>query len=265
MSESLDLREQLYNDRQSGPADRIQLPREAVTRLWGLMIDLDPDILKPNPWFPPAETPEAFHTGIAPALERHHILRYAEIRFTGQGLHAIVWFVEPVDLMTAADQQHWNAIHEVLASTVPSDSAAPTLIGLTRPIGSTNSKTGGVVRTLKAGTPISASALEEWVQEVATKPFETIGLILFGATRISPCPYCNRSDSYLELSSDAGTCYGACGSVQLKRLFEPFVKVEEIDSTKSKSRKAATRTKKTGRKNRSTGRSKPKSRRRKRS
>src|SRR4051794_38005637 len=110
----VDIREALYNDRARGTADQIQLPREAVTRLWGLVVDLDANILKPNPWFPPAPTPEEFHRAITPALDRHPVLRSAEVRSTGRWLHAITWFQEPVELRTAADQQRWNAIHEVL-------------------------------------------------------------------------------------------------------------------------------------------------------
>ena len=73
-----DLREALYNDRPVGPAPRIQMPREAVTRLHGLMVDLDANILEPNPWFPPGGTPEEFHDGIGFEVwlqARHQIFR----------------------------------------------------------------------------------------------------------------------------------------------------------------------------------------------
>jgi hypothetical protein len=86
----VDAREALYGDRCIGTAGQVQLPREAVTRLHGLVVDLDANLLQPNPWFPPAATPEAFAATIAPALARHPVLCHAEVRDTGRWLHAIV-------------------------------------------------------------------------------------------------------------------------------------------------------------------------------
>src|SRR5262245_12835316 len=91
-----DLREALFNARPVGLASHIQVPREGVTRLWGLVIDLDANILKANPWFPPADTAETFYAAILPVLERHPVLQHAEIRDTGRWLHAILRFTEPV-------------------------------------------------------------------------------------------------------------------------------------------------------------------------
>jgi hypothetical protein len=220
----IDLREALYNDHHVGAAGQVQLPREAVTRLHGLPVDLDADLLQPNPWFPPAHTAEAFADAIAPALARHPVLCHAEVRKTGRWLHAIVWFQEPVELRSAADQRRWKALHQVLMGSVPSDPAAPALIGLTRPVGSTNSKTGAEVKTLKPGAPVPAAALEGWAAEVARKPFEAVGTPLFGGGRVSPCPYCRREDSHLDLGEAVGFCYGACRHVPFRRLFEPFFK-----------------------------------------
>jgi hypothetical protein len=219
----VDLREVLYNDRRVGTAGQVQLPREAVTRLHGLPVDLDADLLQPNPWFPPAETAEGFAAAIAPALARHPVLCHAELRKTGRWLHAIVWFEVPVELRSAADQRHWTGLHQVLMGSVPSDPAAPALIALTRPVGSVNGKTGAEVRTLKPGAPVPAAALEGWAAEVASKPFEAVGTPLFGG-RVSPCPYCRREGSHLDLGAAFGLCYGACRYVQFRRLFEPFLK-----------------------------------------
>ena len=219
-----DLREALYNDRSVGTASRIQMPREAVTRLHGLVIDLDADILEPNPWFPPGETAEEFYAGIRPALERHAILRHAEVRDTGRWLHAIVWFREPVDLRSAADQRRWNGLHRVLKGSLPSDPAAPSLNALTRPVGGVNSKTGCRARTLEEGVPIDAGALLSWAEDVRKSPFSMIGLALFGDRRVSPCPFCNASASHMDLGDAAGFCYGPCRRVRLGRITEPFMK-----------------------------------------
>jgi hypothetical protein len=221
---SEDLRERLFNALAVGPASTIQLPREAVTSVRGLMIDLDADLLKPNPWFPPADTAETFYAGIAPALNRHPILQHAEIRNTGRWLHALVWFREPVELRSAAEQHRWKGLHQVLMASVPSDPSAPALIGLTRPVGSINGKTNGVVATLKPGVPITGEMLETWAKDVRAKPFETIGLPLFGARRIAPCPYCGAAGSRLDLGEVEGLCYGPCRRVNTSRIFEPFIK-----------------------------------------
>jgi hypothetical protein len=220
----VDAREALYNDCRVGTAGQVQLPREAVTRLHGLAVDLDADLLQPNPWFPPGPTSTAFAAAIAPALARHPVLCHAEVRDTGRWVHAITWFEVPVELRTAADQRRWTALHKVLMGSVPSDPAAPALIALTRPAGSTNSKTGAEVRTLKPGAPVPAAALEGWAAEVARKPFEAVGTPLFGGGRVSPCPYCRREGSHLDLGAAFGLCYGACRHVPFRRLFEPFFK-----------------------------------------
>jgi len=219
----VDLRESLYNDRAIGPAPKIALPREAVTRLHGLVMDLDANVLKDNQWFPPAATAEEFFEAIQPVLNRHPILRNAEIRFTGRWLHAIVLFKETVELRTAADQNRWNGIHRVLKASIPSDPAAPSLIAMTRPVGSVNTKTGIAVKTIKPGMPIDAVLLQDWVAEVKKKPFETVALILFGERRVSPCPYCRSDGSYLDLGELVGFCYGPCRRVRIRRLSEPFM------------------------------------------
>jgi hypothetical protein len=218
-----DIREALYNDRLVGPAPRIQRPREGAGTLWGLLVDLDADLLKPNPWFPPADTAEAFYTAIRPALGRHEVLRHAEIRDSGRWLHAIIYFAEPVELKTAREQERWTALHRVLIGSVPADPSAPALIALSRPVGSLNGKTGRPVRVLKAADEIPASILIEWSEEVNRKPFLTLGRTLFGDQRVSPCPYCQTQGSHLDLGDVVAYCYGPCRQVRLARLHEPFL------------------------------------------
>jgi hypothetical protein len=230
----VDLREALYNDRRVGPAGQIQLPHEAVTRLHGLMVDLDADLLRPNPWFPPADAAEDFFAGIAAVLERHPILQHAEVRHTGRWLHALAWFRDAVELRSGADQQRWAALHRVLIGSVPSDPAAPVLIGLTRPVGSVNGKTGRQVKTLKQGTPVPADRLEAWARDVAARPFETIGSVLFGERRVTPCPYCGGDGSHLDLGEVVGFCYGRCRQVPVGRLFEPFVKAAPAPASRTR-------------------------------
>jgi len=230
-----DLREALFNDRLVGLASHIQVPREGVTRLWGLVIDLDANLLKANPWFPPADTAETFYAAILPVLERHPVLHHAEIRDTGRWLHAIVRFTESVELKSALDQKHWTAVHKVLIASVPSDPAVPALIALTRPIDSINGKTQKPVRLLKAATEISPGVVLNWTEEVNRSPFQTLGQILFGKQRVTPCPFCQTEGSHLDLGEKVGFCYGPCRQVPLKRLFEPFLTAPSGSRNKSSS------------------------------
>jgi hypothetical protein len=220
----VDLREALYNDRRVGTAGQVQLPREAVTLLHGLPVDLDANLLKANPWFPPAVTAEAFAAAIAPALARHPVLCHAELRNTGRWLHAIVWFQKAVELRSAADQRRWTALHQVLMGSVPADPAAPALIALTRPTGSVNSRTGRVVRVLKPAAAVPPSLLTEWAEDLHRKPFRTLARVFFGEQRVTPCPYCRAEGSHLDLGDVGGFCYGPCRLVRLDRLHEPFLK-----------------------------------------
>src|SRR5215813_9990796 len=218
-----DLREALFNDRLIGPASHIQVPREGVTRLWGLVIDLDANILKDNEWFPPADTAELFYNAISPVLERHPVLRPAEVRDTGRWLHAILRFTEPVELKSAKDQKFWMGVHKILMGSVPSDPAAPALIALTRAVGSINGKNQRPVRLIKAATEIPPGVLLDWTEEVKRSPFQMLGQVLFGAQRVTPCPYCRTEGSHLDLGEKVGFCYGPCQQVPLKRLHEPFL------------------------------------------
>ena len=135
-----DKREALFNDQAVGPASHIQVAREGVTRLAGLVVDMDADPLKANRWFPPADNAEDFFKLIGAVFDRHPVLRHAEVRDTGRWLHLIVLFSEPVELRTAQEQRLWTKIHKLLIASVPSDANAQALITLTRPVGSVNSK-----------------------------------------------------------------------------------------------------------------------------
>jgi hypothetical protein len=107
----LDTREQLCNERQTGPAPQVSLCRERITQLHGVMFDLDPKLLAPdNPLFPPDDEPAAFYAKIQPVLDRHPLARSAEVRSSGTGLHGILWLQPAVELRSAADQECWDGL-----------------------------------------------------------------------------------------------------------------------------------------------------------
>jgi hypothetical protein len=216
-----DLREQLYNERKAGTFAEVQLPLERITTLHGFFFDLDPKLYRPgNPLFPPGDDAKRFFDLIRPVLDRHPLARDAEVRATGTGLHVIVWLNPPVELGTAAAQDQWSHFVGVVQATLPTDLHAPGITGLTRAVGSANSKNGAVVEVLRAGKPVAARAVEEFVDRLTRAPFREVASVLLGDTRVSPCPVCLGEGSRLDVLDDRGMCYGACGKLREAELFD---------------------------------------------
>lgn len=228
----LDLREALFNDGSTGAAPRIQLPTERITRLRGLMIDLDPGKLDPaNPLFPPAEQPAEFLRRNQAVLDRHPLVRDAEVRSSGTGLHLLLWFEPPVELKTAGDQRRWDGLIRVIQATLPSDPNAPGIAALTRPVGSINSRNGARVETFRPGSPIDPQRVVEFAAQVKAAPFRVVAGILLGNESMTPCPVCSGARSSLAALDRVGKCYG-CGTVSLAALYEAILAPEEEDSGK---------------------------------
>lgn len=224
----VDLREALYNEGATGPASTIQLPRERITHLRGFMLDLDPGLLKPgNSLFPPADEPRKFHDAIRPVLDRHSVLRDAEIRSSGRGLHAIVRFEPAVELRTAADQQRWDTLVRLVQHSVPSDCNAPSITALTRPVGSVNSKTGQTVEVIRHGRPIGPKVVEAFAKQMVSAPFKTVATVLLGQERVASCPCCLSPQSSMGVMDRVGRCY-RCGNVSIARLYS--VAYQSVDA-----------------------------------
>jgi hypothetical protein len=155
----VDLREALYNDGCTGTESRIQLPAARITRLLGIMIDLDPGKLNPNNRiFPPAADPREFLARIQGVLDHHPLARVAEVRNSGTGLHLLIWLDPPLELKTAGEQRYWDGIVRAVQATLPSDPNAPGITALTRPVGAINSKNGAYIEILRAGLRIDTTA-----------------------------------------------------------------------------------------------------------
>ena len=129
----IDLREQLWNEGLTGPACLIQVPTERITRLRGILLDLDPaKLIAENPWFPPADDPVEFHAKIKHVLQRHPLARHAEIRLSGTGLHGIIRLAPPVELTSAGEQKNWANLTRMAQCSLPVDFNAP---GITARLG----------------------------------------------------------------------------------------------------------------------------------
>jgi hypothetical protein len=128
-------------------------------------------------------------------------------------------FDPPVELKTTGEQRHWNGIVCAIQATLPSDSHAPGITALTRPVGSINAKNGARVEALREGSPIDPQRAREFIAELKAAPFRVIARILLGDDHISPCPICSRERSRLSVLDHGGKCYG-CGTITVETLYD---------------------------------------------
>src|SRR5688572_20243160 len=165
--EIVDPREQLFNQQITGQIQHVQLPEKRIVDLHGIMLDLDPRLLKPSSLTPvlPEEPTEFYRLVARPWLDRHDVLRRAEVRNSGRGLHIILRPDSPIALNSDGDKQRWKGIIQLIQCSLPSYPNAPSLTALTRPLGSINSKVSLPVAQLAPGEPISISELEGFAEE----------------------------------------------------------------------------------------------------
>lgn len=222
---NVDLREQLANDAQTGPIERVSLPEAMITRLNGILLDIDPGYFRPTIFGHdrPRDVETLYEKFIAPMLARHEVLAGAEVRHSGTGLHVVIRFAEPVKFESGAERERWAGIVRVVQRLLPTDPGAPGITAMTRPLESVNSKNGERVRELREPTPVSPQQVWELYEQVRARPLRTIASILFGAERVTPCPVCRKPDTSLAAMDRAGRCYGSCGKVKLGQLYDVFL------------------------------------------
>jgi hypothetical protein len=242
----IDLREQLFNERAVGPVHAVALVVERITRLHGIMLDLDPGYLRPeNKLFTPAADPKTFYENVRPVLDRHPVLRFAEVRASGSGLHVILSLSPAVELHTAEEQEKWKHIVCSVQSTLPIDVNMPGINALTRPVGSVNSKNSALVETLKSAEPVTPADVVAYVARLANAQFREVATALLGTERMAPCPICQQKNSSLKILERTGMCYSVCGFVGLPMLFDSIYLPKNEVITKAfasekRTRKAAT-------------------------
>jgi hypothetical protein len=241
----LDTREQLFNSRQQGPVNQIQLPTDCITQLHGVLYDLDPDQLRRDGPVPVlGETPKDLYRQTVKAwLDRDEVLKHAEVRVSGRGLHALLWFESPVEINTDAERRRWGGIVKALQCALPVDPDQPGITATTRPVGSTNSKNKRQVRSLSSGTPVSTESVLALFERLSRAPFRTVAGILLGSDCQSPCPLCGDPQATLDALDRNGRCYGSCGSVGLADLYDALLVARAADCKASgrSSKKEASR------------------------
>ncbi|MBP3956854.1 hypothetical protein J8F10_16400 [Gemmata sp. G18] len=216
----VDEREQIVNLRESGPIEAVSLPEDLVTTVCGMMCDIDTKLLAPELLGSDSASPALglYEDHVRTWLDRDPVLRCAEVRFSGSGLHVLVWFKPAVELRDTGDRQRWRGMIKAVQSCLPTDPTAPALTALTRPIGSVNGKNQQAVARLREGTPVPTETFRALYERVRDKPFATVATLLYGSERVTPCPVCGADGRTLLASAKGGHCYGGCGSVKLHQL-----------------------------------------------
>ncbi len=223
---NVDLREKLYNDREIGPVT-ISDPESIITRLHGILLDVDPLNYRKSRGANVRSNPEKFYLRVIKTmLLRHAVLARAEVRLSGTGLHIIIWFAEPVELKTEGDRLRWVAIIKAIQRLLPTDHLAPAITAMTRPLGSRNGKNQKKVKCLHRGEPVPPADILKLFDQLSAKPFATVAQVLFGEGPIRPCPICNGEGSSLGVLSATGKCYGGCGKVKLSQLYDVFLETK---------------------------------------
>jgi hypothetical protein len=128
-----------------------------------------------------------------------------------------------VAVNTDGRRGRWDGIVRAVQSVLPVDPHQPGIAGLTRPLGSTNSRHDAVVERLKEGQPVPIDLVENLFEQMSRSPFRTVMQVLPGAERIRPCPVCNQDGTELSAGDHVGFCYGSCGKVKLAQLYDLFL------------------------------------------
>jgi hypothetical protein len=220
-AERVDWRQQLFNQEEVGPITRVSMPAESITRLHGILLDIDPGLFRPEviPDAVRSSPAKFFERAVAPWLDRDPALQGAEVIVSGRGLHLITRFAEPILIGTDAERMRWDAIVRMVQAALPTDPCAPGITALTRPVGSINGKNGVTVTRLREATPTSRERILTLYERMRDQPFSTVMRLLYGQTRVSPCPICAIENSTLSGLDRVGICYGKCGKAKLSALY----------------------------------------------
>ena len=230
----VDHREQLYNQGLTGPITDVQISTDRITKLLGIMFDIDPKLFRTSSVIPIVPTdPNDFYTVVVkPWLSRHPLLNRAEVRCSGTGVHVLLWFVDPPEFTTDEERRRWEGVVLAVQCALPIDPDQPGITAVTRPIGSVNSKNGATVTQFAAGEPVRSDEVLDLYHQLQETPFRTVGQILFGADKVSPCPKCGKPGTNMSLLDRMGQCYGGCGRLQLSDLYNVVLATRDADTPK---------------------------------
>jgi hypothetical protein len=228
--EEIDKRESLFNGGAVGTVQNVMVQEHELTLVRGILLEIDGECLNFGGLLGPpcVDGKDLYERHVRGWLDNHPVLRKCEVRFSGRWVHCILWFAKPVEIKSDRQREHWKAIIRAVQRSLPTDPEAPSLLALTRPIGSVNSKTGRHVEILREGEPVTQTEVLQFAEDLTYRAMSTVAQILFGTTSVSPCPLCSEVDSTLNCTASQyrttnpkvarrGTCYH-CGRVTLESL-----------------------------------------------
>ncbi len=239
-----DLREQLFNCGGQGLIEEVLVPADQITHLRGILFDLNPSVFRSGALLTEVpDDPAEFYTQVCePMLSRHPLLAKAEVRISGTGVHAILWFDEPVALPEPGNRQRWAGIVQVVQTALPIDSTLPGITATTRPLGSTNSKNGATVSQLTPGTPVTDIDVRRFYRELIARPFRTVSNILLGDETVAPCPLCGQEGTVLTAGDQVGKCSSRCGQIGWSRLYDLLLAPVESEAEEDRCAYSSDRT-----------------------
>jgi hypothetical protein len=222
-----DQREALYNAGAVGVFGDVMVQEHEVTLVRGILLEIDGECLNFEGILGPPclDGKELYERHVRGWLDNHPVLRKCEVRFSGRWVHCVLRFAKPVEIGSDRQREHWKALIRAVQRSLPTDPEAPSLLAMTRPIGSVNSKTGRQVELLRAGESVTESEVLQFAADLSVRGFATATQIFFGTTDVSPCPICREPDSTLHCTAsrfrttnpkigNRGSCY-YCGRVTL--------------------------------------------------
>jgi hypothetical protein len=225
-----DEREALVNDRRKGPADQITPKVQEVASVHAFMIDIDCGILDPTVVGQDCVDSPArlYDDHVRHWLDRDPVLRKAEVRDSGHGLHVLLWLDEPI-VCTGGDAFEWHAVAKGIRNVLPGDPSLNGIIALTRPIGALNTKREPkTVEMLRAGEPVTRDEILDLNRRVTYQSSRLWMTLFFGGERVSPCPLCGKGSlgvaGYWQCR-----CY-QCGRVDAASIIYRFYSPKFLDS-----------------------------------
>jgi len=238
-----DQREALFNGGAIGVFSDVMVQEHEVTLVRGILLEIDGECLNFGGILGPPclDGTELYERHVRKWLDNHPVLRKCEVRFSGRWVHCILRFAKPVEIRSDRQRELWKTLIRAVQRSLPTDPEAPSLLAMTRPIGSVNSKTGRGVELLRAGDPVTVVEVLQFGEDLTRRAFATTAQILFGTTTVSPCPICREEESILRCNSshyrttnpkitNRGSCYH-CGRVTLADMIGLVLKGREDSST----------------------------------
>jgi hypothetical protein len=220
--DNIDIREQLFNDGLAGKVTEIATPVERITRLNGILLDIDPCLFKPSTFVPdPGLKADQFYEQYVETwLDRHPVLKAAEVRNSGSGLHVILRPERPIEIRDDLDRNRWKARVKVLQAALPTDPMQPGMHAMTRMVGSLNGKTMTPVSVIRPAGMLQEESLLALVDEICNEHLTLQMRVLVGDTSASPCPLCRKEKSQLQVTGNRGRCYDCCNKVDSEKLYK---------------------------------------------